>query len=65
MPHCDPVEAVAAAGSSDVAVVSVEPTAAKRRKVSVPQEAASFYFSHCDLMKRTKGWGACARKIFT
>ena len=65
------MKAVAAAGSSEVAVVAVEPltdveavepTAAKRRKVSDPEEAMSFYFSCCDQMKRTRGWGASAGK---
>ena len=66
------MKAVAAAGSSEVAVVAVEPltdveavepTDAKRRKVSDPEEAMSFHFSYCDRMKRTKGWGASAKKI--
>ena len=51
-PPCDPVKAVAAALWSAVQsltdVEAVEPTAPKRRKVSDPEEAISFYFSYCD-----------------
>ena len=41
---------------------------AHRRETAQGQRssgAISFYISYCDLMKRTKGWGACAGKIFT